>query len=78
MRTKVRQNEDQLMEYCQEAWENIFIEYLNSLVGSIPTRIEHVIKAKGGMPLCQHSLLDYIQKIYYPCFELYRVVRTRF
>ena len=49
MRTRVPQNEDQLMEYCQEAWENIPIEYLNSLVDSIPTRIEHVIKAKGGM-----------------------------
>ena len=27
MRTRVPQNEDQLMEYCQEAWENIPIEY---------------------------------------------------
>ena len=44
MRTRVPQIEDQLMEYCQEAWENIPIEYLNSLVDSIPTRIEHVIK----------------------------------
>jgi hypothetical protein len=49
MRTRVPQNEVQLMEYCQEAWENIPIEYLNSLVDSIPSRIEHVIKAKGGM-----------------------------
>jgi len=44
MRTRVPQNEGQLMENCQEARENIPVAYLNCLVDSIPSRIESKLK----------------------------------
>jgi hypothetical protein len=49
MKDRRPQNEMQLFEACQEAWDKLDIEYLRRLVDSMPARIEAVIAAKGGM-----------------------------
>jgi Transposase/DDE superfamily endonuclease len=49
MRTRRPQNEKELFKACQEAWNQLDIEYLRGLVDSMPARIDAVIAAKGGM-----------------------------
>jgi hypothetical protein len=60
MKDRRTQNWMQLFEACQEAWDQLDIEYLRRLVDCMPARIEAVIAAKGGLtkykiPLSQFS-----------------------
>jgi transposase len=41
-------NLDELWVALQEEWEKIEVEFINSLVESMPNRVEAVLKAKGG------------------------------
>ena len=58
MKARKPQNETQLFESCQEAWEVMDIDYLQSLVGSKSRRIEAVIQARGGMTKTTEWLMN--------------------